>query len=541
MAGLSPALMSMVSVRKPVGLYVGDREVTFARIALAPLGPFVLETRSEPYEPDQLAEVIGRMLKPLAIGRRPIRERVAVGLSHKRVFFSTRPVQSAEQDASPAVLLHEVLRSSDVNVDEMQVDLVKTQPGKRPLVSLIACRRKYVSDVLDALGVAGVRPFRAEPGPLALLRYGAQLCPGPRKAANVLRVFLGATQGVVLLIRSGHPMAWRTFELPPGGERIAVLSTSLAIQVVSRHLGETDPPDGVIVHGRTDLADEFKSDEFTAAVGAKVTHAPEPHFDDRSIAVGLALGCREGEQSFDLARTLKTRPPVWEVIPWGTIATQAAVLAGLTFLLDYQCGELRQTLAMLDADVAGHAWVVKVSDASLNKERGELTGKVAAVRSFVESRVVWTTYLHDVATRLSDEMAIKTFNGLSPFVAGAKTPTKSLVLGVTTTYPPYQLIPTKIDEYLDKLRADKTLRREFPVVELNGLKLNPAADGEAVSQASFVVNCLWKTGASPGPAPPSFETPPKAPAKPPAAPHKPPTPPAAGKPAGTSPTKPPAA
>jgi hypothetical protein len=497
--------MSGLAVRKPIGLYVGDREVTASRVALTPLGPVALETRSEPYEAEQLPEVLGRLLGPWLGPRRPARVRVALGLPAMRVFFSTRPIQVTDRNASPTVLLHEVLRSSNVNVDEMEVDLVKRQPGKRPLASLISCKRKYIAGLLEALRENGVRPFRAEPAPFALLRLGALRHRGPRKASVVVRVFLGPAQGAAVLLKGPMPLAWRTFELPAGGEAAAVLSTALALQVVGRHCGEDGPPDAVILHGRTDLAESFRAEVFTAALGTRPAHAAEPSYDSRSIAEGLALGCQEGEEALDLARTLKSRAPLWEVIPWGALAAQAGILAGLTLMLDGHSRDTRRAYHLVRAEGAGHAWAAKVGDDALETEKKDLEQKITAARDFLETRVLWTSYTRDAASRLTENMALRSFIGLNEFAgpAGGGSKKKSLVLAVSSPIPRGEGMPREIEDYLDALRGDATLRRDFPQVELADLKWSESGAGPAVSsaQATFTVQCLPKAPEKKGPRP----------------------------------------
>ena len=285
-------LLTKMMARKALGVFVGEREVTVSRVAVTPFGATELDTSSEPYEPETLGETVERLIRPYLPKRGAARVRVGLGLPAMRVFFAARTIQATDRDATPAVLLHEVFRSTDVNVQEMQVDLVKIQPGKKPLASLIACQRKYISALIDSLKNCGLRPFRAEPAPFALLRLGSGLHRGPRKVTTVIRAFLGDTKGVALLLRNDAILSWRTFELPAGGEAPALLSTIMTLQLMGRPVSETDRPDALLMHGRPDLAGTLGGEGFRAMLGTPVEIFPGPSYDSRSIALGLAMGCR---------------------------------------------------------------------------------------------------------------------------------------------------------------------------------------------------------------------------------------------------------
>jgi hypothetical protein len=459
--------------------------------ALTPLGAVELSSETEAYDSlEVLPEIFGRLLRPYLGRRATSRVRVALGLPTMQVFFSTRAAQATDRDVNPATLLHEVFRSSDVKADEMQVDLMRGQPGKRPFASLVACRRKYLCDLLDAMKTCGVRPFRAEPAPFALLRLGATQLRAPRKAAAVIRFFLGPAEGVALLLQGGMPLAWRRFDLPAGSENRALLSTAMALQVVGRRCGESGRPDAVLIHGRLDMAETLRNDMFKTVMGCRPQHTAGPPYDARSIALGLAMGCREADEALDLSRTLKSRAPVWDVLPYGQVAAQVAVLASLSWMLSGHLRDVRAARKVVQSECAAHSWINKVSDDRLQKEKSDLEAKISAVKSFLETRVVWSAYTRNAASRLTESMVLRTFTGSCEFGATGKNAKKSLVLGLSAPIPQGRTMPHEIDAYLGTLRSDETLRRDFPQVELGGLRWANALSGAATPQASFTVNCM---------------------------------------------------
>jgi hypothetical protein len=490
------SLLARVAFRKPTGLYIGEREVTLCRVASTLLGPVELETRCEPSGPEQLPVVLERLFRSYATKRGSPRVRLALGLPATAVFFSTRLGDAAGRVASRKVLLQEAIRSPSVNVDELECDITTAQPGKHPLLSLIACKRRYLATMMEDLQSCGVRVLRAEPAPLALLRLGARRYRGPRKG-TVVRAFLGPAQGVAVLLKGAMPLSWRTFELPAGGEAAEVLATALALQVVGRHCGEAGTLDAVILHGRADLAGAFRAEPFTTALGGRVTLVPGPSCDSRAVAMGLALGAQEGEEAFDLARALKSRPPLREVIPWGTLAAQVVILAVLTLMLDGHRRDLSRAHAVVRTAGVGHAWAAEVDDQSLEKEKKDLEQKVAAVRGFLETRVLWTSYTRDAASRLTENMSLKSFTGVNELATGASSGKgrKSLVLDVTAPAQRSDGSPGEIEHYLDALRADTTLRRDFPQVELANLTAGDSGPGASRGRAGFIVSCLSKAPA----------------------------------------------
>lgn len=85
------SLLAKISMRRFVGLYLGEHEVAISEIAVTPLGAVVVASRSEPCGQNELLSVIERILQSLQ-GRKQRRLQVAVGLPNSRVFFGTRPL-----------------------------------------------------------------------------------------------------------------------------------------------------------------------------------------------------------------------------------------------------------------------------------------------------------------------------------------------------------------------------------------------------------------------------------------------------------------
>ena len=82
------SLLRKIRIRKAVGLYLGEHEVAVGKMASTPVGPVEIASASEPCTPENLEEVLERLLTPL-LGRK-CRVPVAVGMAGSRTFFGTR-------------------------------------------------------------------------------------------------------------------------------------------------------------------------------------------------------------------------------------------------------------------------------------------------------------------------------------------------------------------------------------------------------------------------------------------------------------------
>ncbi len=245
------SLLAKMSMRRFVGLYLGEHEIAVSEVAVTPLGPVEVVSRSEPCPPNELLNVIERVLQSLRAGKRR-RLQVAVGLSNSRVFFGTRPLRSGAE-ASPEAVMQKLLCSANVTTDDLTIDMVKGNINKSPVATVTACRKKYMAAVLAVLQRCGAQACRTEPGPCALVRAAAKKHPPPRRAKTLLRIFLGAAEGLAVLTVDGLPLAWRCFAIPSMSEGMAILSAARTLMSQSRFYGTETPLEYAIVHGRADL------------------------------------------------------------------------------------------------------------------------------------------------------------------------------------------------------------------------------------------------------------------------------------------------
>jgi hypothetical protein len=496
------ALLAKFAPSKAIGLHVGEREITLCEVASTPFGPVTISSRTETYDSEQLGETLGRLLGPMLARRKRRSPPVAVGMPAQRVFFSTRPIRTTHSDPSPQALIHEVLQSPTHSIDDMVVEVIKSQPNDRKLASIVSCRRKYLATLLEAIKEVGVRPFRAEPAPCAILR-AVQAQRNPRKCKTVVRVILGREQALAIVTAGPLAVLWRYFNLPAEEEAKAVCSTVRAMQAQIMPCGIDSPIDAIMIHGRGALRAKFDAADFENQLQARVSWCAGPELDDSAVAYGLALGClgQQQNESFDLSRSVKARPSLRAIFPWAEVGVQAALPAGMGLFLFVRSHSVGESYTAALAETAEHADVAGRQPGDLEKEKKDLEQKVEAVRRFVSSRIIWTSYTHDIASRLPASATLNTFHGLCELEyfgkqkEGVLKPKKSLVIRAAAPIAQDGSTPKEIDRFLTSLRGHPLLKRDFPEVELAEIKwFQPNVT--APPSALFMIVCLPGAGSA---------------------------------------------
>lgn len=497
------ALLARFTPSRAIGLSIGEQEVSVSLVAGTPLGAVELESRTESYSGERLGEVVAQLLLPL-VGRRRRRIPVAVGISALRVFYSTRPVKPGSTETTPQVLLHEVLQSPNICVDDMVVEVIRSEPGKRKLASIASCRRKYLSGLLEILAGVGVEPYRVEPAPCALLRSGAERRRVPRKSKTALQIFLGEREALVVVSAGGVCILWRSFNLPKGGEIPALCLAIRSCRALVVHCGINSSPDVVAVYGRADLREQLTGADFGEKAEAPVVWSENPGLSGAGTAYGLALGClaQQPDEAFDLSQSLKPAPTIWQIFPYGEAAVQVALVLCLALFLLARSTHVQEALVPVQTEIAQRAWLTSRQQGELQKEQQDLTLRVDAVRKFVGSRIIWTNYTHDIAARLPEQAVLISFQGMSELEQMGKAkgstvkPKKSFLLRATAPISKNGSTPKEVDRFMASLRGHPLLQRDFPVVELADLKWFQPNKG-APADALFTIVCLPKSSKGP--------------------------------------------
>jgi hypothetical protein len=406
------------------------------------------------------------------------------------LFFSTRLMAGGSANTAEAVL-QKALLSSDISVDDLTADMVRGQVNRQPVTSVAACRRKYIASIVATLHGLRVRPFRAEPGPIALIRTAANQHRAPRRSKLLLSVFLGDTQGLAVVVSAGLPLAWRTFALRARMEGLAIMSMARTLGTQARNYGIETSWDYVVIHGRPDLHERLQQEQFATQIGTRVVWHEGPALDGKAMASGLAFGCLTPcHKAFDLSKTLKSRPSLWEVFPWWDLA----FAGGLVFLMGVVLGarsmKLDESYLGIRVQSSQHKCLTAPDTKRLQNEKKDLEEKIAVVQKFLDTRVAWSAYLRDISTRLPANIVLDSLEGKSPLDCGGRTPKKAFALRATVPPAKDGSTPREIDTFLNALRNHPLFRRDFGSPELTDITRSQAFGKTGPAGASFTIVCV---------------------------------------------------
>jgi hypothetical protein len=465
-------------------------------VAFTPLGPIEVASQSEACTSENAEEVIKRLLKPLVSRKR--RSLVALGIPNSRIFFGTRLTRSSGE-VTPESVLQKAFTSPNIRIDDLTVDLRKSEVNKLPVASVAACRKRYMAGIIAALNQSRVRLFCAEPEACALVRVATQQRRFPRRSKSALCVFLNATHGLAVLTIEGVPLAWRQFVMPAGSEGFAILSATRTLETQQKHYGIESAPDYALICGREDLHGQLQREQFPSDMETRVVWYDGPSLSGRAAAFGLALACQSANvPGFDLSRDMKPQATIAEIFPWADLALTALLVAVMGGVLGAHSMNLSESCAQVQAKSSQYTCLAKSGGAHIEEDEKAMEQKVETVGKFLGSRILWTSYTSDVAQRLPAHARLQYFQGVNELDAGRRGGNlkKLLLLRATAPYAGDNLIPHEIDEFLTTLRHNALLKRDFTSVELADIKRTEGMIGKGQPEATFTVVCSPK--ASPG-------------------------------------------
>ena len=470
------SVLTKIAIRKAVGLSLGEHDVTVVKMASTLAGSVETASSCEPCTPENVGEVVERLLVPL-LGRKR-RVPVAVGVTSSRLYFGTRLAPTGVT-TKPESELRKALCSSSLS-DDLLIDLLRGSANRVPVARMVACRRKYISGVVAALSRLGVRPLRVEPSPWALVRLAERQHRSPRWSKTVLRVFLGAGHGLVAAISGGMPFGWKNFLLPAGSEGFAIVSAVRGLKTQQTHYGIEAAPDYALIHGRPDLRERLRHGQFASTLETRLIWHEGPSLDNAAIAAGLALGClAQDVKAFDLSRTLKARAPIKEIFPWGELGFAGVMMGCMGVVLGAHAMKLDESYVGLRAQNSQHVCLASGDPARLENDKKALEDKIGAVRRFTEGRIRWTTYTRDISERLPSNAELNTFNGRNALDCSGNTKVATGALELRGTAPLLAdgAIPHNIDDFLGELSKDPLWKRDFSLIATE-IKLPTAAKKE---------------------------------------------------------------
>jgi hypothetical protein len=484
------SLLAKIALHKTVGLYLGEHEVSVSVVAATPLGPVETSTLSEAYTPETLPEVLGRLLVP-HLGRKR-RAPVAVGLPSTRLFFGTRLIRAVGADSTPEVVMQKALCTSNISVGDLSVDMLRNTLDKQPVARVAACRKKYILGLVGTLNELKVKLNRSEPGPCALVRLASQKYRSSRKAKMLLRIFLGASEGLAAVVADGIPLAWRTFPMREGSEGFSILSAVRTLQTQAKQYCMDLPLDFAMIHGRPDIHARLQKEGLPSQVGTRVVWNADPQLDGATIAYGLALGCmNQNLTAFDLSRTMKQRASLREIFPWGELICETAIVLFMGLMLSSHSSEMDLGYATAREECAQNKILASTPMKNLEQEKKELTQKIQVIHSFLDSRLLWTAYIRDISSRMPPNILITSIQGMWPLeISGKRTSSskKNFTMQAKATLREDGTVPMEVGDFLVSLRNHPMLKRDFPDISVSTIKPTKAS-GKGQATADFSIIC----------------------------------------------------
>lgn len=481
-------LLARIPWNHVAGIAIGDREIVLVRLALTLLGAEVIERHTEVIGDTPVDEALRRLLARFA-GKPWLKGPVAVGIPTLCVLQVIRPTKGLPRDATPRVVFHESLRSAALNVDDLELAEERVTAGKSPLISVVGSRKKFLAPILAALIEVGIRPYTLEPEATALFRWSRGRAGAARPSKLAVEFFLGETQGLAMLTTQESVLLWRCFDLTshPDGALLCTIYRSILRTI--RELAIEGLPSSVIIQGRPDL-DTLHEPAGWQGETIRVERREGPGYEPGTAATGLAMGCRPGTESFNLAPGYRQPPSIVRRIPWAQIAAQGSAVAASTALLLGQLAELERAHQVVLRENQAVGWMKPLAIAKIKEQKTDLGSRVEAIRGYLSGRVCWSTALAEIAEKLPPEMRIDTVTGKNEFVSGPTKPgtiPRSLTTTVEAPIPKGGAMPPEIHDLVGSLRADRHLATDWPTIEMTNLKWSSNTNNVDGPRATFTL------------------------------------------------------
>jgi hypothetical protein len=485
--------------RPAIGLMIDQQQIAMSVTATTPRGRREVTRAIQPCSAQSPEDVLAGMLEPWvgATGRRRPRAKpwVRVGIAEARVFQATLPITASNRQHTAQNFFLEAVQATNVRAEDRIVELLKLELNNQPLACVAAAPRAAIESSIEMMSKLHTRVALLESAPTAIFRAGAYHCAAPRRSKLCVRFFLGETQAIGVLGAGMQPLFWHTFELSSGGEIAAILAAYSTIWMMGRHARITVPIDTVIIHGRSDQALTPQQEEsFGTRTGARLIRCDQPVYGSSTAALGLALANPFSDHTgLDLARTLKPPVTIRDILPYGELVAHASLMGAVSLFLVGVAAESDHRLTAVTGSLKSFPWLKNQEQSKLDAEKKTVQERLKAINLFRDTRVNWSGSLRTIAAAMPESTKITTVAGDAEIEAGSRSgPAKSkkkLVVSFETPLTGNGSLPQEVDKFLAALRADATLKRHFPLIEVTGFRANAARQGVSAS-ASHSIVCL---------------------------------------------------
>ena len=182
-----------------------------------------------------------------------------------------------------------------------------------------------------------------------------------------------------------------------------------------------------------------------------------------------------------------------DIFPYGEFVAHTALMAAASVFLVGVATESNHRLAAMSGALKAFPWLTNQDQAKLDAEKKTVQEKLKAISVFRDTRVKWSGALRKIAAAMPESTVITALAGDSEIEPSSGTgrgkSKKKLVVTFETPLAGNGSLPQEIDGFLTSLRADATLKRHFPVIEVTGFRANPVKQG-AHPSATYSIVCL---------------------------------------------------
>jgi hypothetical protein len=213
-----------------------------------------------------------------------------------------------------------------------------------------------------------------------------------------------------------------------------------------------------------------------------------PPLNSQAMAYGLALGCvDQADAGFDLSRLMKPKASLRDIFPWGELACECVLVVFMGLCLLHRNEQVRTVCTAAQMRCDGNKVLASSDVAKLEAEKKSLTQKIESLHQFLDSRVIWTSYIHDVMDRFPPSIQLTTIQGGS--VLQLPGPGKrTMQLGASVNLLPRGAVPPAVFKLIASLRNDPLMKQNFDKIELGAISPSGATPSGDV-KAGFSVSC----------------------------------------------------
>ncbi len=493
--------------RPSIGVFVEDRRVAVYVRPMIRIGEshfFAVEDCGD----QSLQTVLARLLDPWLGRSRSKRDKrgpwVQLAIPTAQVFQATVPITQSNRTGTAQSFFLEAVQATNIRAEDRVIDLLRLELNKQQIACVGATPAGRISSLVSLVKDIGARVGLVEPAASSLFRAGMAKSRTSRGSVLCARFFLGSVQAVGVLGLGAQPLFWHEFVLEPGQETAAVLASYTTLWMLARNSRISAPIDTIVVHGRPDLALAQDGEEFRRRTGAEWIRSNSPGYDPEGISLGLALADPLSDSPrLDLGRNLKSPPDIRDIFPFTELILQGAMMGAVSLWMLGAAGEVGARLRAVEAGMSAFPWARQMEQGRLDEEKKRLEERIRAISSFRSTRVGWSVPLRTIAAAAPEDTVIRSLSGEAEVEAtgrSAQKARKQLVVSFETPLDEDGSLPKKIDIFLNSLRGEPSLKRHFPLIEVTGLRANPARQGMEPS-ASYSVVCLPNPGKTASAAP----------------------------------------